>query len=251
MSGTQEKGGQNWSLTYTEFNQNEKDANSGGHSEVNGKQKETRATGNDTGLPDNHKTVADDDTRELSKPRKDNDMGKNVDRDETTNEKDHERKISSCDKAWVADILNGNKNGRRKSVGDSDGPALGSMSHTQPVEMDVDTVSPSPELASPNTRNRIRAQITEVRNMKQSIAQSVKSDTKDMSKFGVLPPIHTQAIGKMSNQKVPEKSLASSAGALSVKAPINTPASVVNGGTGKVQHIYVRFPGQRTGQMVL
>ena len=119
-----------------------------------------------------------------------------------------------------------------------------------------DIATNSPDVASPSTRTRIRDQVSEVQMMRRNVQRSVNNSnnsTAEMSKYGVLPPISigTQVINSRgSDPKIPEKSLVSSVDALSVKAPINTPASV-GGGGGKVQHIYVRFPGQRTGQMVL
>lgn len=82
--------------------------------------------------------------------------------------------------------------------------------------------------------------------------------TEPIDKYNVLPPIikagpANGSYNKLKANSIPnqsEKTQASSEDASSsVKGPSNTPASV-NGGS-KVQHIYVRFPGQRTGQMVL
>ncbi|KAH3883240.1 hypothetical protein DPMN_007194 [Dreissena polymorpha] len=79
-----------------------------------------------------------------------------------------------------------------------------------------------------------------------------KQDTPELSKYTVLPGI-TNKSQTLVNAKptvvVPPATTALSLGATSGnKAPRNTPATGHTG--GKVQQIYVRFPGQRTGQMM-
>jgi len=90
--------------------------------------------------------------------------------------------------------------------------------------------------------------------------KSAKTNSHDVTKYSVLPSIPQKAQTSenvKSKPAKPEMSMAMSVGAQSGnKAPRNTPATVtevkeVRAGPGKIQQIYVRFPGQRTGQMVL
>lgn len=72
-----------------------------------------------------------------------------------------------------------------------------------------------------------------------------------ISKFDVLPPIH-RVTQTTEHGKVPENSLASRSSVDTASlGKVPTQTSSNNNGGGKVQHIYVRFPGQRTGQMML
>lgn len=235
-----------WSLTLTGYNQNEQnndaEGQADGQCDTKDEEKESPGdtVGDKSGTLESHKTNVKEDRRSQSESRKVIDLGESESYVQATGVK---VKLDNKKDEAVEE---------RKNIVDKTRLENVNENITEPDSEDGDTETASPELASPATRHKIQAQISEVRTMRQSVAHSVQNDSKDVTKFGVLPPITTQTNGKMtvSNQKVPEKSLASSVDNISVKAPINTPTSV-NGASGKVQHIYVRFPGQRTGQMVL